>query len=628
MTAPSNCPAPERLATLLKGDPATAEDEALALHLDQCDACQRAMERAALEGREDSILAMAPELVGPEGNDREPSDAAILRDLKARLGDAAVPAPSPTEDGPGEADLAFLGPATRPGVLGTFARYEVVDVVGRGGMGTVLKAFEPALNRFVAIKVLLAPHLPAAVASRKRFAREARAAAAISHEHVLSIHAIDEHRGIPYLVMPFIMGGSLQDRLDESGPLELAQILRIGMQAAAGLAAAHAQGVIHRDVKPSNILLEKGVERVWITDFGLACSLDDGSLTESGIVAGTPQYMAPEQARGEPLDPRADLFGLGCVLYAMCVGRAPFRGPNALAVLKRVCEDHPRPIAELNPEIPAWLTAIIGKLLAKHPDARYQNASEVAELLEARLARIQAPVASRHAFDEFTPSPLTEVPSSRRWARRWRMAGLGLITAMAGLGWSEAMEVTHLSDAVATIFLVRTSQGTLVVQVDDPDVTVTVDDEAREVTLRGGGIHELKLRPGRHALRASKDGRPIHEEILTITRGGRRIARIGQQAVEEAPSRAIGGDPSPPPRDIEEKGEVGERRFRENRLAEQNKRPREFQGGTPGQPSPSHTAANLFPPRRQPDWNDFGTLPQAVSPGGSDDRFEDYGTLP
>src|SRR5207244_2968915 len=162
--------------------------------------------------------------------------------------------------------------------------------------------------------------------------------------HVIDIHAVDETRELPYLVMEYISGISLQERLDKSGPLELKEILRIGVQTASGLAAAHAQGLVHRDVKPANILLENGVERVKLTDFGLARAVDDASLTQSGVVPGTPQYMAPEQALGEAVDARADLFSLGSVLYALCTGHPPFRAATALAVLKRICDDTPRDV--------------------------------------------------------------------------------------------------------------------------------------------------------------------------------------------------------------------------------------------------------------------------------------------
>ena len=202
-------------------------------------------------------------------------------------------------------------------------------------MGIVFLARDRALDRLVAIK-LLTPGMAATGAARRRFAREAKAAAAVVHEHVVTIHAVDTlPQGVPYLVMQYIAGKSVQELIDRGKAPELAEILRIGSQAAGALAAAHAQGLIHRDIKPANILLENGVERVKITDFGLARAVDDATMTQSGVVAGTPQYMSPEQAGGEPIDHRTDLFSLGSVLYALCTGQAPFRGSSSMATLKQ-----------------------------------------------------------------------------------------------------------------------------------------------------------------------------------------------------------------------------------------------------------------------------------------------------
>src|SRR5262245_13588586 len=173
--------------------------------------------------------------------------------------------------------------------------------------------------------------------------------------------------------MEYIPGQTLQQRLDQTGPLDVQEVLRIGEQIARGLAAAHAQGLIHRDIKPGNILTEVGVEKVKITDFGLARAADDASLTQSGVIAGTPLFMAPDQAKGETLDPRADLFSLGSVLYTMASGRPPFRAPTPLAVLKRVTEDTPRSIREIVPEVPQWLCDIITRLHAKDPQDRFQS---------------------------------------------------------------------------------------------------------------------------------------------------------------------------------------------------------------------------------------------------------------
>jgi WD40 repeat protein/serine/threonine protein kinase len=302
---------------------------------------------------------------------------------------SGIPGARPADAGDGDA-LGFLAPPRKEGALGRLDHYEVLEVVGQGGMGIVLRAFDEKLHRIVAIKVL-APQLATSGTARKRFVREARAAAAVTHEHVIDIHAVEDAGAVPYLVMQYIHGISLEAHIQQVGALGLKEILRIGLQMAEGLAAAHKQGLVHRDIKPANILLENGVQRVKLTDFGLARAVDDASLTQSGYVAGTPMYMAPEQARGEHVDHRSDLFSLGSVLYTMCTGRPPFRAATTMAVLHRVCEDTPRPIREINPEIPDGLAAIIARLHAKDPAQRLQSAAEVAALLSRHLACLQEP---------------------------------------------------------------------------------------------------------------------------------------------------------------------------------------------------------------------------------------------
>lgn len=282
----------------------------------------------------------------------------------------------------------YLQPSTRPGWLGRLGHYEIEAILGQGAFGIVAKAFDEKLHRVVAIK-LMNPELAATSPPRKRFLREARTAAAVTHENIVAIHAVEEEP-IPYLVMEYVPGQTLQQRMEQNGPLEPTEILQIGRQVASGLAAAHAANLIHRDIKPSNILLTGGPnERAKISDFGLARAMDDASLTSSGIIAGTPLYMAPEQARGETLDHRADLFSLGSVLYQMASGRPPFRAANTVAVLKRVCEDTPRPLDDVIPGTPDWLEAIIFKLLEKDRDDRYQTAQEVADLLARCQSELQ-----------------------------------------------------------------------------------------------------------------------------------------------------------------------------------------------------------------------------------------------
>ena len=282
-----------------------------------------------------------------------------------------------------EERLAFLAPSTEPDALGRLDHYEVLEVVGRGSTGMVLKGRDTKLQRIVAIKVLK-PLLAGSSTARQLFVREAQAAAAVRDDNVIAIYAVSDESRIPYLVMEYIAGISLADLIQRNGALGLREILRIGMQVARGLVAAHAQGLVHRDIKPGNILLENGVQRVKITDFGLA-------YADKGVITGTPMFMSPEQARGEPFDHRTDLFSLGSILYNLCTGQLPFTADNTITVLKRVCEDQPRPICEINPDIPDWLCDLIGKLHAKEANDRFASAMEVADLLGRQLELLQRP---------------------------------------------------------------------------------------------------------------------------------------------------------------------------------------------------------------------------------------------
>ncbi len=389
------------------------------------------------------------------------------------LGDAPATDVFPEQQQP---SLEFLAPADDPNKLGRLDAYEIEEVIGSGGMGIVLRGYDASLNRHVAIKVL-APQLATSAAARQRFAREAQAAAAVVHEHVVAIHAVDSSGTLPYLVMPLVSGRSLQQRLEATGPLHVEEILRIGRQIAAGLAAAHAQGLVHRDVKPANILLENGVERVMITDFGLARAIDDASLTCSGVVAGTPQYMSPEQADGRAIDHRSDLFSLGSVIYAMCTGRSPFRAKGTMGVLRRICDQTPSPIREINPQIPRWLAELIAKLHEKNPDERFQTATEVAELLGQYLAHVQHPTS--------VPKPRRLAASRCRLQKRrkmfFRMSVAAALLLAGGLAIGELTGTTQ--------WLARTPDSTVrpeadrsrVSQVEPPEVEIATAESAVSV---------------------------------------------------------------------------------------------------------------------------------------------------
>lgn len=375
-------------------------------HLENCAACRRELNVRAAD---EIWWSQARDCLGESkhgatsSDDAAPRQADGTRSWDARSADITVEAQSTLA-----AIKPYLSPTDDPRMMGRIGTYEIVGLIGSGGNGVVLKGFDAALHRYVAIK-LLSPRLADSGAARRRFSREAQAAAAVVHENVMAIHAVAETQGLPYLVMPYARGPSLEKRLRSGGPLALEEILRVGRQVAAGLSAAHAQGLVHRDIKPANILLEEGVARVKITDFGLARAADDASLTRSGVIAGTPQYMSPEQARGEPVDQLTDLFSLGGVLYACCTGRSPFRAETSYGVLRRICESEASSIRDVNPAVPGWLERLVERLLAKDPADRYASAAEVAALLERCLAHVQQPTLVR------LPEELVKQASGRSW---------------------------------------------------------------------------------------------------------------------------------------------------------------------------------------------------------------------
>jgi WD40 repeat protein len=508
---PLLCPDANALRGLLDGRLDDRLQSELTRHLDACPDCQRALEELA--AGPDAL----PALSRPRAERSFTYEPALRQAMAALRGDApfTLEDEAPEEDGP----LSFLDPPQSPDHIGRFGPYDVVEVIGRGGMGVVLKAWDPSLNRFVAIKVL-APQLAVNPAARRRFAREAKAAAAVVHDNVVPIHHVDSASGMPYLVMQYVPGPSLQQRLDNGGPLELEEVLRIGMQTAAGLAAAHAQGIVHRDVKPANILLENGVERVRLSDFGLARTVDDATQTQSGLLAGTPAYMAPEQARGEALDHRADLFSLGSVLYAACTGRPPFRAGSTVALLRRVSDETPEPVNKLNPRVPEWLVTIMNRLHAKDPAQRFQSAAAVASLLAGCLAHVQQP--GRVPLPDVAGGGAQSAERGSR-RKRWLAVAVALVLFTGGLAaWA------------GNVLRVKTPEGTLVIEINDPSVRVSVDGS--EVTITGAGFAELKVRAGQHRVQATKDGAEVRNELVEVERDGKKLVKV---TLEPAPREQV-----------------------------------------------------------------------------------------
>lgn len=414
-TASAKCD-PQLLQRSLDDVLSEREEEWLESHLDECSKCQQVLTRLAgdADGWFRVETALREEISGTHPLGRGMISTLVPGNQASPLGASQI---FGRDILPTDFAVDFLEPGHEPDSLGRLNDIEIRAIIGHGGNGIVLKGYQKELNRLVAVKVM-APQLAANAEARKRFAREAQATAAIVHPNVMPILTVHSRSQLPYLVMPYVDCESLQQRLDREGSLPTLDVLRIGHQVARGLAAAHAQGLVHRDVKPANILLERGVDRVMLTDFGLARAVDDATLTTTGLIAGTPQYMSPEQARGDSVCTRSDLFSLGSVMYAMSTGRPPFRAQTSYGIIRRVIDDEPRPIGDLNSEIPGWLEGLINRLLAKQRDARFMSADEVASLLQECIAHVQQPHSNP------LPQTVKMLETSRR--RRQRAGGTRL----------------------------------------------------------------------------------------------------------------------------------------------------------------------------------------------------------
>ncbi|WP_231602740.1 serine/threonine protein kinase [Neorhodopirellula pilleata] len=376
-----------------------------------------------------------------------------------------------------------------------------------------MRGYDTSLDRHCAVKVL-APELATSAAARKRFSREAKSAAAVVHCHVVPIQNVDEHDGLPYLVMPVVEGKSLQQRVESDGPLSVIETVRIAMQVAEGLAAAHSQGLVHRDIKPANILLKNGVERVQITDFGLARAVDDASMTRSGVIAGTPQYMSPEQAHGDEIDHRSDLFSLGSVMYFMLTGRSPFRAETTMGVLNRIGNDEPRRLQAINPEIPVWLAGIVTKLLSKSPADRFGTAQETAELLEDCLAHVQQP----------TTTPLPESIAALA-PQRNRRPPIGKYIVAAVFGFSLIF--------AGVLVILEMNKGTLTIESEADDIPIRImqdDDVIERLTVSKSG-KATRIAAGNYVVELDGhfEGLEVSNGTIALNRGGDTTVKITHQ---------------------------------------------------------------------------------------------------
>jgi hypothetical protein len=430
----------------------------------------------------------------------------------------------------------FLRPPQQQGELGWLGPYRVLKVLGTGGMGIVFQAEDPRLKRPIALKVMK-PFLAADPAARRRFLHEAQAAAAIDHDHVLHIYQVGEDGEVPFLAMQYLNGENLEERLQREQKLPMTLVLRIGREIAEGLEAAHERGLIHRDIKPSNIWLEVDHDRVNILDFGLARAVEGSNpqvqsgivarspelsaeqgiepLTYPGMVLGTPPYMAPEQAQGEVVDFRCDLFSLGCVLYRLCTGENAFKGTNRQAVLAALATVDPSPPHDKNHEVPPALSDLVMHLLAKQPADRPPQARAVVETIKA-IEHKQAKARE-----------LQIRPFGVR--RRWLAVAAAVLFGLLGL-------VGYFFGS--TIIRITTNKGELVVHVNDPTVQIAVKQNGVVVQDRTTQ-REFVLKAGEGELEVYEQasGLRLTTRQFKLTRGGKTYVSVTQEVARARAGR-------------------------------------------------------------------------------------------
>ena len=388
MSLELECPKREELEAFVLGKIADANAADIKSHVAECDSCRTVCDSLSFD-----TMATPAKFSSIEPDPTLPIRKAV-----------------PKED-----DFSYLLPPVEPGEMGRLGNYRVLHVLGQGGMGVVFRAEDISLHRPVALKVMR-PEMHGNREGWERFLREARVMAQIKHDNLVTIYNAGQEGNVVYFAMELLEGESLDAWRKHGSTTDIAEIVRMALQIAKGLAFIHRKGLIHRDIKPANIWLEKPENRIKILNLGLVLPMEaDAKLTATGTVMGTPDFMSPEQARGDPVDARSDLFSLGGVLYYLCTGRKPFAGHTTSAVLMALASETPPSASSLNPQIPEPLSELVMQMLSRDPNKRPASADEVIYRLET-IDDVQIRQVSPTVPVKTTTAPPTREPLPA-WAK-------------------------------------------------------------------------------------------------------------------------------------------------------------------------------------------------------------------
>ena len=515
------CPPPDRLGQFLNEELAVPLSDEVARHLESCPACQSLCE--TLTRAVDTVsLGMASLGMASSKSER------ALDDLMTRLIDSHGSA-SGTVFRSENLRIQFSGPPDARAPLGRLGHYAIEELIAEGAQGVLYRAHDETLHRTVAIK-LVHQRLTQSAVSLERFRREARLIAAVQSDHVVRVFQVGSEPGFPpFLVMEFVSGESLRDRIDRQEAIPFRQSVQIVRDTALGLQAAHQKGLIHRDVKPSNILLDQGISRARLTDFGLAVEQAESiRMTQEGTILGTPAYMSPEQVtRPESTDARSDLYSLAVVFYELLTGEMPFRGTVRMTILQVAHED-PRPPRKYNDGIPKDLETICLKGMSKDPASRFQSASEFIEELDRWLSG-----------REIRSRPVGRTERFWKWCRRnpvvsalcatilLLLVTLSSVMAYSSIRLAASSEASRLS-AVAAQEQSNASLDTLsklifeLQQHFDHDET-DIDELQRDtLQIALAGLRKVRLS-------ADSENAPQLPTAVALRRLGELLARLGEE---------------------------------------------------------------------------------------------------
>lgn len=515
------CPTDHDLSQFDLGDLAGQRYEEISLHLESCTECARRFE--TLQVRADGVIEglrqeLPREAIEEDAELRRLMDAASAVEITSLTADADTQ-PGRKAGRVTQEQLAaqILAPPLAEGVLGRLGGYRVLEMLGAGGMGVVFKAEDPSLKRLVALKAMQPYVVAAHQTARERFLREAQTTAAIQHDNIVTIHQVGQDGDVAFLAMQLLSGESLAKRLAREPQLPIADVLQIGRETAQGLAAAHAKGLTHRDIKPDNLWLEsphapleephaeREDYRVKILDFGLARAVDDGhELTNSGTVVGTPSYLAPEQARGKHVDARADLFSLGVVMYQMLAGTKPFARENLSATLLAILSDDPPPLHELRQDVPPALAELVMRLLSKDAAQRPASAHEVVRSIRTLEANFKTEIANlRPEISRLADSLSAAVPPRSR-IRIALAVGAAALALLAGV-----------------IVIIRHKQGNEIARMEASEGT----------TVEVQPVESLRPKPPSPVSSTSTDYLPPISSIALVQRPAKLVSKDGSEPV-------------------------------------------------------------------------------------------------